>query len=150
MKNSGNWSGYFTYAKTTGSKSKFDVQLTFKLEGANKVFVGKGSDDDGEFELLNSIVTDTVVKFKKRYKNEKMKDSLIKYVGRVSGGSAIHGKWWVVGNARRVHGEFYMYYNEYEVRKRQFICSCLAAALEKDRYALIILLKNKLLVYADQ
>ena len=117
MNNSGNWSGYFSYSKTTGSKNRFDVQLTFKLEGANKVLVGIGTDEGGEFELGNSIVTNSIVKFKKKYKSDKMKNTLIKYVGRVSGGTSIHGQWWIVGKAKQIYGEFFMYYNEYEVSK---------------------------------
>lgn len=45
MKNSGNWTGFFTYDKTTGSENHFEVDIQFKMDGANRVLYGKGKDD---------------------------------------------------------------------------------------------------------
>lgn len=62
MLNSGNWTGFFTFAKTTGSRNMFNVQLTFKTEGANNVLQGNGTDESGAFELVDSLVVDDIVR----------------------------------------------------------------------------------------
>lgn len=66
MNHSGNWSGFFTFAKTTGSRNNFNVHLTFKTEGANKVVYGRGIDDSGEFEFVDSLVAHDIVRYIKK------------------------------------------------------------------------------------
>lgn len=119
MNNSGNWSGFFTYDKTTGSKNQFEVNIDFKMDGANKALYGKGSDLGGEFELIDSLVTDTIVRFRKRYLKKGNDQQLsIKYAGRLKGNAQIEGKWWIPGK-RKMHGFFFMRYDPYEVRREK-------------------------------
>lgn len=119
MNNSGNWSGFFTYDKTTGSKNQFEVNIDFKMDGANKALYGKGSDLGGEFELIDSLVTDTIVRFRKRYlKKDNGQQLSIKYAGRLKGNAQIEGKWWIPGK-RKMHGFFFMRYDPYEVRREK-------------------------------
>ncbi|XP_044164361.1 uncharacterized protein LOC122948491 [Acropora millepora] len=114
MNNSGNWSGFFTYDKTTGSKNQFEVNIDFKMDGANKALYGKGSDLGGEFELIDSLVTDNIVRFRKRYLKKGNDQQLsIKYAGRLKGNAQIEGKWWIPGK-RKMHGFFFMRYDPYE------------------------------------
>ncbi|KAK3737070.1 hypothetical protein QZH41_013879 [Actinostola sp. cb2023] len=110
MNNSGNWSGFFSFAKTTGSQSKFNVQLTFKTEGANKVLYGHGMDESGSFEFVDSLVANDVVRFRKKYAGD---DLVIKYAGRIKAQATIEGKWWIPGQ-ERMNGNFFMYYTDYE------------------------------------
>ena len=56
MNNSGEWRGYYLYAKTTGNKFYFKVNVTFSTEGANRVFKGVGKDESGGFEFVNTII----------------------------------------------------------------------------------------------
>ena len=68
MENSGNWTGFFTYEKTTGSENHFEVDIQFKMDGANRVLYGKGKDDSGEeFELIDSLLTEDIIRFRKKY-----------------------------------------------------------------------------------
>lgn len=122
MNNSGNWSGFFTYDKTTGSKSQFKVNINFKMDGANKALYGKGSDVGGAFELIDSLVTDNIVRFRKRYLNKGNGQQLpIKYAGRLKGNAQIEGKWWIPGQ-KKMHGFFFMRYEAYEVRREKLCC----------------------------
>ena len=114
MNNSGNWTGFFTYAKTTGSKTSFEVDIEFKMDGANKILYGKGNDASGEFELVDSLVTGDIMRFRKKYLNKEMSDVSIKYAGRLKGNAQIEGKWWVPGQ-KKMHGMFFMRYAAYEV-----------------------------------
>ncbi|CAH3172387.1 unnamed protein product [Porites evermanni] len=113
MNNSGNWTGFFTYAKTTGSRNSFKVDIKFKVDGANKILVGKGHDASGAFELIDSLVTGDIVRFRKKYLNQENNDMLIKYAGRLKGNAQIEGKWWIPGE-KKIHGFFFMRYEAYE------------------------------------
>lgn len=117
MDNSGNWTGFFTYAKTTGSRNSFKVDIKFKVDGANKILVGKGHDASGAFELIDSLVTGDIVRFRKKYLNQENNDVLIKYAGRLKGNAQIEGKWWIPGE-KKIHGFFFMRYEAYEVCSR--------------------------------
>lgn len=103
MNNSGNWTGFFTYAKTTGGRNSFKVDIKFKVDGANKILVGKGHDASGAFELIDSLVTGDIVRFRKKYLNQENDDVLIKYAGRLKGNAQIEGKWWIPGE-KKIHG----------------------------------------------
>ncbi|KAM7444632.1 hypothetical protein ABFA07_006733 [Porites harrisoni] len=113
MNNSGNWTGFFTYAKTTGGRNSFKVDIKFKVDGANKILVGKGHDASGAFELIDSLVTGDIVRFRKKYLNQENDDVLIKYAGRLKGNAQIEGKWWIPGE-KKIHGFFFMRYEAYE------------------------------------
>ena len=117
MNNSGNWTGFFTYAKTTGGRNSFKVDIKFKVDGANKILVGKGQDASGAFELIDSLVTGDIVRFRKKYHNQENNDVLIKYAGRLKGNAQIEGKWWIPGE-KKIHGFFFMRYEAYEVCSR--------------------------------
>ncbi|EDO48200.1 predicted protein [Nematostella vectensis] len=115
MHNTGNWTGFFTYSKTTGSRTAFDVHLTFRTDGANKVLQGNGTDEGGQFEFTDSLVAENIVRFRKRYVDMRPEEPVhtIKYAGRIKGGSTIEGLWWVPGHPR-MHGKFFMYYKKYD------------------------------------
>lgn len=114
MNNSGTWTGFFTYDKTTGSRNTFEVDIRFKMDGANKVIYGKGSDDSGEFELIDSLLTGNIIRFRKKYLNQGNKDFSIKYAGQLKGNTQIDGKWWVPGG-EKMRGKFFMRHKGYEV-----------------------------------
>ena len=114
MNNSGNWTGFFTYAKTTGGKNPFEVDIQFKMDGANKVLYGKGNDASGEFEFTDSLVTGDIIRFRKKYLNQGNSQLSIKYAGRLKGNAQIEGKWWVSGQ-KKMNGFFFMRYEAYEV-----------------------------------
>jgi len=115
MNNSGNWTGFFTYAKTTGGRNPFEVDIKFKMDGANKVLYGRGNDASGEFELTDSLVTGDIIRFRKKYLNQGNSNMpIIKYTGRLKGNAQIEGKWWVPGQ-KKMHGFFFMRYEAYEV-----------------------------------
>lgn len=114
MNNSGTWTGFFTYDKTTGSRNTFEVDVQFKMDGANKVIYGKGSDDSGEFELIDSLLTGNIIRFRKKYLNQGNKDFSIKYAAQLKGNTQIDGKWWVPGG-EKMRGKFFMRLKGYEV-----------------------------------
>lgn len=114
MNNSGNWTGFFTYAKTTGGRNPFDVNIEFKMDGANKVLHGEGNDAGGAFELIDSLVTGDIIRFRKKYLNRENNELSIKYAGRLKGNGQIEGKWWVPGR-KKMHGFFFMRFEAYEV-----------------------------------
>lgn len=57
MNSSGEWRGYFTYAKTTGSKIRFTADMQFIKSGENQLIVGEGQDPGGKFEIKDGIIT---------------------------------------------------------------------------------------------
>ena len=114
MNNSGNWTGFFTYAQTTGSRNPFEVDIEFKMDGANRALYGKGHDASGEFELVDSLVTGDIIRFRKKYLNQEKNNVPIKYAGRLKGNAQIEGKWWVPGQ-KKMHGLFFMRFETYEV-----------------------------------
>ncbi|KAJ7383008.1 hypothetical protein OS493_031178 [Desmophyllum pertusum] len=113
MNNSGNWTGFFTYDKTTGSRNSFEVDIQFKMDGANRVLYGKGNDDSGEFELIDSLLTGDMIRFRKKYLKQGKNDVSIKYAGRLKGNTQIDGKWWIPG-VKKMHGRFFIRHNAYE------------------------------------
>lgn len=113
MNNSGNWTGFFTYDKTTGSRNHFQVNIEFKMEGANRALYGKGSDAGGAFELIDSLVKDDIIRFRKRYLNNDSGEVSIKYAGRLKGKAQIEGRWWIPGRGK-MHGFFFMRCEAYE------------------------------------
>ena len=114
MKNSGNWTGFFTYEKTTGSENHFEVDIQFKMDGANRALYGKGKDDNGEFELIDSLLTGDIIRFRKKYLTQGKSDVSIKYAGRLKGNTQIEGKWWIPGG-KKMHGRFFMRHKAFEV-----------------------------------
>ena len=114
MNNSGNWTGFFTYDKTTGSRTTFEVDMQFKMDGANKALYGKGSDDSGEFELIDSLLTGDIIRFRKKYLTKGKNEFSIKYAGRLKGNTQIEGMWWVPGG-KKMRGKFFMRHKGYEV-----------------------------------
>ena len=54
--NSGEWRGYYVYAKTTGHKFYFQVEIAFRKEGANYIFHGEGKDESDSFFFTNAII----------------------------------------------------------------------------------------------
>lgn len=60
MNNSGEWRGYFIYAKTTGSKFYFQVNFAFKREGSNRIFSAQGKDESGDFSFQHGIIIGTL------------------------------------------------------------------------------------------
>ena len=56
MNCSGEWRGYFTYAMTTGSKSRFAVNLKILRSGPNQLLSGGGRDSSGEFSIEDGII----------------------------------------------------------------------------------------------
>ena len=114
MKKSGNWSGFFTYGKTTGSRNPFDVHITFKRDGASRVLEGTGKDEGGEFELKGSLETDEIIRFRKQYMDQTNGDLSIKYAARLKGEAQMEGRWWIPGHPK-MHGDFYMHFQPYEV-----------------------------------
>lgn len=114
MNNSGNWTGFFTYDKTTGSQNPFEVDIQFKMDGANRVLYGKGKDESGEFELIDSLLTGDIIRFRKKYLAQGKNDISIKYAGRLKGSTQIEGKWWIPGG-NKMHGRFFMRHAIYEV-----------------------------------
>ena len=115
MKNSGNWTGFFTYEKTTGSENHFEVDIQFKMDGANRILYGKGKDGSGEeFELIDSLLTEDIIRFRKKYLAQGNSDVSIKYAGRLKGNTQIEGKWWIPGK-NKMHGRFFMRHKAYEV-----------------------------------
>ncbi|XP_078353836.1 uncharacterized protein LOC144638515 [Oculina patagonica] len=113
MNNSGNWTGFFTYDKTTGSQTPFEVDIQFKMDGANRVLYGKGKDESGEFELIDSLLTGDIIRFRKKYLAQGKNDISIKYAGRLKGSTQIDGKWWFPGG-KKMHGRFFMRHTAYE------------------------------------
>ena len=114
MKNSGNRTGFFTYEKTTGSENHFEVDIQFKMDGANRALYGKGKDDNGEFELIDSLLTGDIIRFRKKYLAQGKSDVSIKYAGRLKGNTQIEGKWWIPGG-KKMHGRFFMRHKAFEV-----------------------------------
>ena len=57
MKNSGEWHGYYLYAKTTGSKTFFTVDIQFtRGERDNGTFIASGRENGGEFVFRNAVI----------------------------------------------------------------------------------------------
>ncbi|XP_065657223.1 uncharacterized protein LOC100206310 isoform X3 [Hydra vulgaris] len=110
--NSGEWRGYYQYAKTTGNRFFFSVDIKFMKDGANWIFQGNGKDESGGFTFNNSIILGETIKFEKSYNDGS--NSIIKYHGKVIEATKISGNWWVPGE-NRLHGIFFMWNKEYEI-----------------------------------
>ena len=63
MKSSGEWRGYFTYAKTTGSQNRFTANIKFAMSGKNRLVAGEGRDAGGKFEITDGILIGTLSLF---------------------------------------------------------------------------------------
>ena len=58
MGNSGEWQGYYSYAKTTGGKTYFSVDMKFKTtENGIETFHGEGMENGDEFMFKNALIT---------------------------------------------------------------------------------------------
>lgn len=114
MNNSGEWRGYFIYAKTTGSKFYFQVNFAFKREGSNRIFSAQGKDESGDFSFQHGIIIGDTMKFEKQYNAQSSGDPNIKYQGKIIDGTKVSGYWWLPGQ-KRLRGSFFMWNRDYEI-----------------------------------
>lgn len=123
MNSSGEWRGYFTYAKTTGSKIRFTADMQFIKSGENQLIVGEGQDPGGKFEIKDGIITGNSVKFQKAYVSTPVTETSIIYSGKILSGSRILGNWWVP-NKKRFYGEFFMWNRNYDIMMKTEASKC--------------------------
>eukprot|EP00112_Aurelia_sp_Birch-Aquarium-sp1_P014623 Seg3171.3 transcript_id=Seg3171.3/GoldUCD/mRNA.D3Y31 product="Transmembrane prolyl 4-hydroxylase" protein_id=Seg3171.3/GoldUCD/D3Y31 len=123
MKSSGEWRGYFTYAKTTGSQNRFTANMKFTISGKNRLVAGEGRDTGGKFDITDGILIGDTVKFQKSYSSAQGKDADIKYSGKIISGSRILGNWYVP-DKKRLFGTFFMWNKDYEMLLRTSTSKC--------------------------
>jgi len=119
----GEWRGYFTYAMTTGSKSRFTMNLKIFKNGPNQLLSGDGRDSSGQFDIEDGLILGNMVKFIKQYNSSPSRNGDIYYSGKIISGSRITGNWWVPGK-KRLFGTFFMWNKDYELLLKTSNAKC--------------------------